>query len=843
VIDQGPTGAVQRLPRRGDQRRMPTKRSLRGMWSIRRADALGLLMVLAVTTVAAVRLLAGGTLVGQDAATQFYPWYGYLGEQLRAFEIPGWNPFQFSGAPFAADPQSGWTYVPAMLVFSFLPLPLAAPVFLWLHLALAGVGTYVLARALGMPVAAAVVAGTAYQLTGPVYGRSVCCPAAMEVAVWTPWVLAGAELAIRSGGLQSRLGGWVIAGFALSQALAAWLGQGSYYLLLVVAGFIAYRTLASPGGDLSFLARVKAAALHGVAIAVIGFGLGAAGLLPRLDYVARSNLAGGEYAGMNTWAARISGATSASVFDRLLVPTLHYPGSATLALAMVGLLLARGRFAAPFFGFLGLAAAVLASSEPTPLHRLLFTVLPRFEELHQHWPERVSVVAYVAPAMLAGVAVAVLFEQPNRAWRQTPAVAVPVVIAFILWMTGAGVPEEAFLASGAAVAILVAFLTVPAPMLRRAVPLLLVTVIAADLLLASRTTASQAPYGGFHRVDIDDFYDSTGAANFLQARAGEAPFRSFGYDPKLRAIQDGQTVLYRHEFADPATRALHVNNRAMLLGLHDVQGYNPVQVQRYVELMAALNGHAQDYHDANVFTSGLDSPLLDLLNVRHVVIPAELQSGQAEFQWLIEHFPIVYQDGTVRVLENPQALPRAWIVHDVRQVAPGQALELLASSAVDPRTTALVEEPPPALSLPLNPSTDHVAIVEYQPDRILARASTGGAGMVIFSEVFDPGWHAFVDGEPVPVYLVDHALRGIQLPAGSHQIELRYRTPALLPGITITAVTVAVLAAAIFMLGMDSRRRYRPGRIPPGRPNSSQGTLPGSRYGRFASPAPRRPGT
>ena len=237
MIDTEPTGTVQRLPRPVDQL---WKCSLREMWSIRRADALGLLLVLAVTTVAAIRLLAGGTLVGQDAATQFYPWYGYLGEQLRALEIPGWNPFQFSGAPFAADPQSGWTYVPAMLIFSLLPLPLAAPVFLWLHLALAGVGIYVLARALGMPVAAAIVAGTAYQLTGPVYGRSVCCPAAMEVAVWTPWVLAGAELAIRSVSPRSRLGGWVIAGFALSQALAAWLGQGSYYLLLVVAGFIGH---------------------------------------------------------------------------------------------------------------------------------------------------------------------------------------------------------------------------------------------------------------------------------------------------------------------------------------------------------------------------------------------------------------------------------------------------------------------------------------------------------------------------------------------------------------------------------------------------------------------------
>src|SRR6185503_10357536 len=108
-------------------------------------DAIGIGTVLAVTLVAAGDLLAGGTLVGQDAATQFYPWYGYLGEQLRHGELPGWNPFQFAGAPFAADPQSGWTYLPAMILFTLLPLALAVPAFLTFHLALAGFGTYALA--------------------------------------------------------------------------------------------------------------------------------------------------------------------------------------------------------------------------------------------------------------------------------------------------------------------------------------------------------------------------------------------------------------------------------------------------------------------------------------------------------------------------------------------------------------------------------------------------------------------------------------------------------------------------------------------------------------------------
>ena len=809
LIGRRSADAGQWLDRHEAQRRTRGGRPLAQVWPIRRADALGLSCVLMVTSIAAIHLVAGGTLVGQDSATQFYPWYGYLGEQLRSLEIPGWNPFQFAGAPFAADPQSGWTYLPAMLIFGLLPLPVAAPVFLFFHLALAGLGAYALSRFLGMPAIAAVVAATAYQLTGPVYGRSACCPAGLEVAVWTPWVLAGAELAIGGRCARSRLGGWALSGFALSQALAAWLGQGSYYLLLALAAFIAYRTMIAPPGKPSPLARLQNALMHGAAITAVGFGLAAAGVLPRLEYVARSNLADGEYGGANAWAATISGATSDSVFSRLLSPTLYYPGAATLALAVIGLIIARGRYAAPFFALLGIAAGILASPTPTPLHRLLFATLPRFEELHEHWPERVALVAYIAPAVLAGASVAVLLEHRDTVRRFWPAVLAPFALAAVLWSFGAGVPTSALLATGGVVALLMMLPAARLTALRGAIPVLLVAVIAADLIAASRTTASQAPYGGFHRVDLGDYYASTGAADFLRARAADGPFRAFGYDPTLRAIQDGQTVLYRHEFDNPATRALNVNNRSMLLGLHDIQGYNPIQVERYVELMEALNGHPQDYHDANVFPAGLDSPLLNLLNVRYIVIPVKDESGQSDLAWLLERFPVVYEDSDVRVLENTAALPRAWIVDDVRAVAPGEALELLGSGAVDPRTTALVEEPLSGVTSAVAGSGGSVDILDHQPDRIRARATATDAGLVVFSEIYDPGWQAYVDGERTPIRIVDHTFQGIQLPAGTSEIELRYETPALALGLAISGATVVALLGTAGWVWFDRRRPIR----------------------------------
>src|SRR5216683_3641175 len=103
-----------------------------------------------LTALAQPHLLTSETLVSLDTATQYYPWYAYLGQNLRAGHIPGWNPATFSGTPFAANPLSGWTYLPGMLLFGLLPLAQAAKAYLIFHPLLAACSTYAFARALGL---------------------------------------------------------------------------------------------------------------------------------------------------------------------------------------------------------------------------------------------------------------------------------------------------------------------------------------------------------------------------------------------------------------------------------------------------------------------------------------------------------------------------------------------------------------------------------------------------------------------------------------------------------------------------------------------------------------------
>ena len=747
-------------------------------------------------------LLRGGTMIGMDTATGFYPWYSFLGDRLRSGHIPGWNPHQFSGAPFAADPESGWMYLPAMLLFTILPLDAAARGYMLLHLLLAGLSVYALARALGMVVAGALLAATAYAYTGFLYGHHVCCFAYAGVASWLPLMLLGTELAIRARQWPIRGLWWGVAGVGLSQILAVWVGQGSYYALLVLGGYLVYRTLLLPPSiDRRIAGRFRNLVVHGGGVLLFGFALAAAGLLPRLEYNALSNLPGGYPRAV----ADVDGSTT-MVWDLLrrwglllLVPGFHYLGGATLVLALVAPLVARARFVTPYFAALSLLVPVLASEGPTPLHSAL-SLLPGFERLHPQSSGRVLMVFYLGPALLAGATLTCLWKRGlwergpwERGMKAALLALLPAVVT--LWIADTlPAPPTPLLPPMLATGLVATCALLPTQ--RPLLSALLLLVVWADLLPAGQAAIAEGGVveGAYQlrRVDLATHYAPTGAGRFLQSQGRPEEFRYFGYAQHVFGVPFPYTL----RWADPGMTALEVNNRAMLSGLHDVQGYNPIHVARYDEYVAALNGRSQDYHHADVFEEGLSSTLLDLLNARYIVVPAVRASDQTAPR-LDRAYPAVYEDEQVRVLENPHALPRAWIVHSAQVVGPGEAARLLAAGGVDPKSVALLEQPPPSLAQPDDPSAEAAAITAYDADRIALRVNTQAPGLLVLSEVYYPAWKAYVDDRPVPLYAANHALRAVPLPAGEHIVELRYESTALMVGLAISLSAYAALAALL----------------------------------------------
>jgi len=782
-----------------------------------------------VGLVTANRLWFDAWLGDFDLLTQYLPWYAHLGARLRAGDLPGWNPAQFAGTPFAADPQSGWTYLPAMLCFILLP-PLAAfKTMVATQLVLAAATTYACARVLGQVPAAALVAATVYACGPFLHWGTGGGTIMAHLAAWLPLAVLGVELALRARSRPARVAAWWLGALGVSQLLAGWLGQGSLYGLLVVGSYVGYRALIDPPvADHSRAQRLRTGMGTGIAVLGLGTALAAAGLLPRLAAIGETTMSNGYHDLVGT-GATYPPMTPDVLFYRLLASGAPRRavcwGGAVVALALLAPLLARRRGAVPYFTGMTLAALVLTQA-PTPLHHLLY-LLPRFRDLHEHDPIHVLVVAPLGTAILCGAAVdAVLTARNGR--RLLPAVGVAaVVMAAIALLASHGVTFVGWpplMAATGALAAVALRLTVPvsSPSGDSARPtgwlpaLLVLSVVAqpAGLEVTGSWLGWPADSTWAPVWEADPARDQAIAANasatdpggagaFLQGQgADREPFRYVGYGGFAYPGDEQRARSYMTRRFDPHVTALLVNGRPMRLDLEEIQGYNPVQLRRYAEFITAMNGVRTNYHILYLLPGGTSSPLLRLLNVRYAVIDAKLPRERDDVVALTTGRHPVFASPFVVVYEDPAALPRAWIVHDVRQVTRGEALPLLAAEVIDPRWTALVEGAPPHTAMPPDPAAESVRVVRTNGDTLTLEATATAPGLLVVSELAAAGWQASVDGSSVPILPTNHILRGIPLPAGTHTVVLRYDPPGLRWGLVISGVTTAAMMGTLVRAGM-----------------------------------------
>ncbi len=381
-------------------------------------DLVGVIGVLLVTGVLSWhRLYLENGLGYLDVVTFYMPWYAHLGEAVRAFDIPGWNPYLFSGTPFAGDPQSGWWYFPAMAIFAvFDPVP-AYQIFIIFHLAFAGVTAYALCRMLGMAVIPALIGGAAYQ-AGPFVSHVSCCLIHVQLASWIPLALIGVEQIVRSKHMNRRALGWLITGFSMSQMISGWPGQGMYNGCLLVGGYLAFRLLMSnKNGALGWRDRVIRLAGDGAGVLTFAILWAAAGLLPRLDIVSRTNVAWGEYDGFqaNKYSSGWSVIRLVDLFfsdNNGYQSLLFYIGAPIVVLSLAGIVLSWKR---PWVKYMTLVTVLtsIMSLKPTIIHQIVF-LLPRYEELHSHVPSRILAVQWIGPVILSAAAVDALVRSPSR---------------------------------------------------------------------------------------------------------------------------------------------------------------------------------------------------------------------------------------------------------------------------------------------------------------------------------------------------------------------------------------------------------------------------------------------
>ena len=216
-----------------------------------------------------------------------------------------------------------------------------------------------------------------------------------------------------------------------------------------------------------------------------------------------------------------------------------------------------------------------------------------------------------------------------------------------------------------------------------------------------------------------------------------------------------------------------------------IGGYHAAKLRRYQELIDAHIAPEMQSLFHGIMDAGGDMtqvngdslfPVLNMLNMRYVVLP--LQSGQ-----------------TVPV-QNPYTYGNAWLVDKVEYVDNANQ-ELDAVGRLPLRHVAVADS---KFSEVLGQSRqqDSVSIVtieKYEPNQLTYKVRSGQGGVVVFSEVYYPGWTATVDGQEAELGRVDYVLRALQVEAGEHEVVLSF-----FPKSVDRTETVAYVALGVLLL-------------------------------------------
>ena len=222
-----------------------------------------------------------------------------------------------------------------------------------------------------------------------------------------------------------------------------------------------------------------------------------------------------------------------------------------------------------------------------------------------------------------------------------------------------------------------------------------------------------------------------------------------------------------------------------------IGGYHPAKLRRYQEMIdayiapemqaamqaiAAKNGNMQEVDGAKVF------PVLNMLNTKYFILPL--------------------QGGATMPLQNIYAQGNGWFVDKINYVADANA-EYSGVGKIDVRHEAVADKKFESVlgKAQSNDSTAKVKLVKYEPNNLQYTIDSKKGGVVVFAEIYYPGWTATIDGQPAELGRVNYILRALNVKAGKHTVVLDFHPTSISTTETIAYIAIVILLLAIIGAG------------------------------------------
>jgi hypothetical protein len=220
-----------------------------------------------------------------------------------------------------------------------------------------------------------------------------------------------------------------------------------------------------------------------------------------------------------------------------------------------------------------------------------------------------------------------------------------------------------------------------------------------------------------------------------------------------------------------------------------IGGYHAAKLRRYQEMIEAyispemqkmMTAISSAQGDMTKVNGDSIYPVLNMLNTKYVILP--LQGGQ-----------------TVP-LQNPYAFGNAWFVDKIKYVDNANQ-EIDNVGKINLRNEAVADAKFKS-QLGTSVAQDNSSLVKitaYQPNQLTYDVKSDKGGVLVFSEIYYPGWTATVDGQSVEVGRVDYILRAMNVKPGHHKIVLSFFPKSIDTTESIAYISYIILVLAILL--------------------------------------------
>ena len=218
-----------------------------------------------------------------------------------------------------------------------------------------------------------------------------------------------------------------------------------------------------------------------------------------------------------------------------------------------------------------------------------------------------------------------------------------------------------------------------------------------------------------------------------------------------------------------------------------IGGYHPAKLRRYQEMIdkyiaPEMQAAMQAIGSKGGVMSEVDGrklfPVLNMLNAKYFIVPL--------------------QGNATTSIQNPYAQGNGWFVDKLTYVADANA-EYAEVGKIDVSHEAVADKKFEVVlgQTAANDSTASVVLTKYEPNNMTYTVNSAKGGVVVFSEVYYPGWSATIDGQPAELGRVNYILRALNVKAGKHEVVLDFHPSSISITETIAYTALAVLLLAI----------------------------------------------